>query len=347
MSDSESSPLVYERALKKVNLKRGPELPLEDGDEDPFASPVNPKAKAYADRYKAKREPDESPARTISTRSTPINDSFNDLFADSPIQAARAGVQPVVDLSSSEEELEEVPAKRPLRGRAAKIKKPKKTPKKTRAASSNLNANLRQLESLQSPEVIQCSEISYEEILDHGEDLTTSTESEMFEVRINFKGTIKKLPMLRAANFYSVIENILALFDIPKESRGQIALCLADKEISFDETPTSLQLTIASILRCFLKETQQKENGQAEPVDPNAITIKLRRSKPRNDVTTLKVSQIKELSLMMEEYATLVDMPLSKLVFEFDGDIIKGSETPRDLDMEDGSLIDVKVKVKS
>lgn len=47
----------------------------------------------------------------------------------------------------------------------------------------------------------------------------------------------------------------------------------------------------------------------------------------------------------MKEYAFKRKMPLNEFKFEFDGEKLKGNETPAALDMESGDCIDVRVFV--
>lgn len=47
----------------------------------------------------------------------------------------------------------------------------------------------------------------------------------------------------------------------------------------------------------------------------------------------------------MNEYASKRKMPLNEFKFEFDGEKLKGDETPAALDMESGDCIDVRVFV--
>lgn len=46
----------------------------------------------------------------------------------------------------------------------------------------------------------------------------------------------------------------------------------------------------------------------------------------------------------MTAYCKFRKLPRSKLKFLFDGDIIRGTETPIDLEMEDDDVIDVRDK---
>lgn len=46
----------------------------------------------------------------------------------------------------------------------------------------------------------------------------------------------------------------------------------------------------------------------------------------------------------MAAYCEFRKMPHSRLKFFFDGELLKGSETPVDLDMEEEDIIDVREK---
>lgn len=46
----------------------------------------------------------------------------------------------------------------------------------------------------------------------------------------------------------------------------------------------------------------------------------------------------------MTAYCEFRKLPRSRLKFLFDGEVLQGSETPVDLDMEEEDVIDVRVK---
>ena len=54
--------------------------------------------------------------------------------------------------------------------------------------------------------------------------------------------------------------------------------------------------------------------------------------------------QTDPLDKLMAAYCEFRKLPRSRLKFFFDGDELKGSETPEQLDMENEDVIDVRVK---
>ncbi|XP_074595868.1 uncharacterized protein LOC141850995 [Brevipalpus obovatus] len=125
------------------------------------------------------------------------------------------------------------------------------------------------------------------------------------------------------------------------------------KCLTFDETPESLKLNVAEMLACYSKpladnEKQATVNSKDGPEksDPNSITIKFRNEKDTRSTKpfTCHVPKNGSLKSSMEEYSKNCDIPLTNLIFEFDGERLSGEETPDELDMDDGSLIDVRSK---
>ena len=151
------------------------------------------------------------------------------------------------------------------------------------------------------------------------------------------------------STFWTVLQQLSDLMEVP---RNEICLSMKEESLSFDETPENLKVTPSDYIDCFRKV---KENGpsdssskSAEPVDPNSIGVKIRRhvAEKRNhdDITVLRINKLSPFSELMSAYANQIDIPLDKLKFEFDGDVLDGSETAESLDMEDESMIDVRVK---
>ena len=54
------------------------------------------------------------------------------------------------------------------------------------------------------------------------------------------------------------------------------------------------------------------------------------------------VFQFRPLSLLIEEYAGKVNKDPCSLLFRFDGDIVKASDSAESLDLENGDILDVQ-----
>jgi hypothetical protein len=58
----------------------------------------------------------------------------------------------------------------------------------------------------------------------------------------------------------------------------------------------------------------------------------------------MQLKQTDHFSKLFKVYADLTKLPLEKLLFRFDGDEISPNDTPKELDMEEGYIIEVYIR---
>ncbi|XP_015787141.1 small ubiquitin-related modifier 1 [Tetranychus urticae] len=146
------------------------------------------------------------------------------------------------------------------------------------------------------------------------------------------------------------LDEFYKTLNVSKKSH-ELVITLNDKVLSMKDSPKKLNLTIVDILECYAKERSDgpedaRRKKHKEPKDPNVLEIKFRNNEDGKHAVpvTLRINKTSSMSLIMEEYAKTKGYSISDLIFDFDGDRLSGKETPFELEIEDGSLIDVIVK---
>lgn len=338
----------------KVTTKRISDEADDSDLEDVFRSTAKP-TDTKGKRRKAKQV-DDTKEPVILASSSDEDDVLDVIDSDSNSK---------VQLDEIDQLFQTAPTDRPLRstanvsvsstrgrkssrgkGRQARKSPRGSTKKGKKLASLNLSQELRNLDNLTTGVAThQMLDSEDDDIICLNEEVPNSQAQKEIRLKINYKGDVKRLLVKRDVSFWAILDDIVNLCGIEK---AKIALSLDSKDISFDETPNSLNLTLVSILDCYervTQETSKSRSNSTEDDDPNSISIKIRSNlDTRAHSVTMKISKLDQLSVLMVRYANDLKLPFKKLIFEFDGDRLNGTETAVDLEMENDSLIDVKVK---
>ncbi|KAL7642145.1 UNVERIFIED_CONTAM: hypothetical protein RMT77_006705 [Armadillidium vulgare] len=124
-------------------------------------------------------------------------------------------------------------------------------------------------------------------------------------------------------------------------SINEVLLSFKDKILSPETRPSDLKLSISdtldgAIIRTSLKSGNDSECTKAE----GSLSFKIQTSN-RKVVHTVSINKYDKMSILMEKYSKLRNIPLDKLRFKFDGEALQSSDTPSSLDLEGDECIDV------
>lgn len=249
------------------------------------------------------------------------------------------------EISIIEDEAEEIEVlgvkkNKPKRARITRKKPTVQTPKNQEvfrildeAAQRVKNEPMLSPRSSQTDTYVKKDDQSFEEVID-------------IKVKVKYMGLIKRVNMKTDDKFYFVIPEICKLFKILDSKK--LTLTLNNAIISLDQTPLSLKLSVVDILDCYIKNDV---NDKHKVADPNLITLKVVDSNIAQNSrstmcksTDIKINKTDTVSVLMNKYSQLIKVPLEKLIFVFDGDILHGDETCIDLDLEDQCQVDCKIK---
>ncbi|XP_059058969.1 uncharacterized protein LOC131852311 [Achroia grisella] len=172
-----------------------------------------------------------------------------------------------------------------------------------------------------------------EDPLDVNEELSVKVYWQNTEF---FKFNIRKYQKLtQIFDYFAKKENI---------SNDKVLLTYNDKVIKLTDTPDSIKYNIVKfidggIVNQSISKFTTIEN---KPCVDDGIRIKFQCQNIKLPfVTTIKWEE--KLSLAMMKCSEHFELPINKLRFEFDGDTISGNSTPREMELEGGECIDVKV----
>ncbi|KAM3955616.1 DNA repair protein Rad60 [Aphomia sociella] len=174
--------------------------------------------------------------------------------------------------------------------------------------------------------------IDEDDPLDDNEELSVKVYWQSSEL---FKFPIRKYQkLIQIFNYFSKKENI---------SQDKLLLTYNDKVLKPDDTPDSINYSIAKFIDGgIVNQSVSKFVTSSISKRIDGITIKFQCQNIKKPFETT-VRPEDKLSLAMMKCAEHFEMSIDKLRFEFDGDSISGKTTPKDLELEGGECIDVKI----
>ncbi|KAL9981634.1 hypothetical protein ACROYT_G010366 [Oculina patagonica] len=157
-------------------------------------------------------------------------------------------------------------------------------------------------------------------------------------VKVRTRSGIKRFNMKAAEPFGQIISALARQEGVTED---KIMLSLSDINILGYDTPISIHLSVADIIECVVVDTPVVDKMEED--EENKIEIKV-QGNDADSKKTFKVLKTDPLEKLMTAYCEFRKLPRSRLKFSFDGEVLKGGETPDQLDMEDEDVIDVRVK---
>lgn len=178
-------------------------------------------------------------------------------------------------------------------------------------------------------------------LVDSDEDGDLSFESENYELslKIIWNGKLEKFHIRRHQKI-EIIMDIIAKRE--NANSKDVLFTFNDRILKSDETPASLDYKITDFIhgRIYQSEGTNASLNSKRVLGPNDIEIKLQSDKFKkplvivvNKKETFKVATIK--------CAEEMGIKPETIQFKFDGDIINLKQTPEDLDLDGGELIDL------
>uniref|UniRef100_A0A131XK58 Putative ubiquitin-like protein n=1 Tax=Hyalomma excavatum TaxID=257692 RepID=A0A131XK58_9ACAR len=119
---------------------------------------------------------------------------------------------------------------------------------------------------------------------------------------------------------------------------SQVMLLAKEQPVQPEDTPQSLDLSSADILDCIIRKYAGPSGKTA-----NSITLRFQCANKRS-TESIEVDPDEPLQTAARTFAKKLGLPLSKLVFKFDGEKVQLKSTPEELSMEDGDCVDVSIQ---
>lgn len=182
------------------------------------------------------------------------------------------------------------------------------------------------------------SQLSSSVICESDSDGFPSPSERDVAVKVRTRSGIKRFTTKAAEPFGKIISQLAQLEGV---SEDKIMLSLADINILGYDTPISIHLSVADIIECVVIDKPILPDSVEE--DENSIEIKVQGKEP-DSKKTFRILKTDQLEKLMTAYCEYRKLPRSRIKFLFDGEDLKGGETPEQLDMEHEDVIDVQVK---
>lgn len=182
------------------------------------------------------------------------------------------------------------------------------------------------------------SQLSSSVICESDSDGFPSPSERDVAVKVRTRSGIKRFTTKAAEPFGKIISQLAQLEGV---SEDKIMLSLADINILGYDTPISIHLSVADIIECVVIDKPILPDSVEE--DENSIEIKVQGKEP-DSKKTFRILKTDQLEKLMTAYCEYRKLPRSRIKFFFDGEDLKGGETPEQLDMEHEDVIDVQVK---
>ncbi|XP_063631285.1 DNA repair protein Rad60 [Cydia splendana] len=173
------------------------------------------------------------------------------------------------------------------------------------------------------------------------EDLNeTLEENELMSVKVEWRSkTILKFELRKFQKLTPIFEHFSKAENV---SYDKLYFSYNGKIIKPDDTPDSIEYSIAKFIDGGIVSQSVVSTSSNENEIRHGIKLKFQCQNVKKPFEII-VGPNDKMATAMLRCAEHFEKPFDKLKFEFDGDIISGKSTPRELDLEGGGCIDVKI----
>ncbi|XP_022071471.2 NFATC2-interacting protein [Acanthochromis polyacanthus] len=153
-------------------------------------------------------------------------------------------------------------------------------------------------------------------------------------LKIRCRTDVHKIPVLSSTPLSDVVSQLSLILSVPPP---RLLLLREEVELPMDATVSELGLGIADIIECVVMAAEDK----SEACSGSIITVRL-QSKDRASSQEFSLDRGSPLGSVFSKYLSTMSAGNQKKVrFHFDGCKVTNSQTPAQLDMEDGDIIEV------
>ncbi|NP_001314685.1 NFATC2-interacting protein [Danio rerio] len=324
---------------------------------------------------KRRRIIDASSIQTVPVYSNKVNRSLNlkpelfkqtnlteeekggPLWSPSPPRKEKPPIS--IDLSSSEEEPEQTEPQEILRSPSPPPPPCSPPVKRSRRANQKMREINRKLDAIgslvcmspepQDPVVEYRNSPSPVNDYDDDDDIiivssnskhkrrpcNTEGRDSAREISLKFRCRTElfKIPILSTAPLSKAVEQLAIKLNVPS---SQILLLKKDIDLPIHSSVSELGLGIADIIDCVVTEKIQEETDKSD-----VITVRL-QGKEKSSVQVYSLKKTAPIGSILSQYVSSMDVSARRRAkFLFDGSRVSNNQTPAELDMEDGDVIEV------
>ncbi|XP_034567748.1 NFATC2-interacting protein [Notolabrus celidotus] len=172
-----------------------------------------------------------------------------------------------------------------------------------------------------------------------------ASQAREIPLKVRCRTDIHKIPVLSCTPLSDVVRQLSVILNVPPP---RLLLMRKDVELPTASTVSELGLSIADIIECDVmaaeeqNETHSRSSSQSSrSVDDGGITVRL-QSKDRASSQEFSLHRDAPLGSIFSRYmSNMSTIDKRKVRFHFDGSKVTDRQTPAQLDMEDGDIIEV------
>ncbi|XP_069364183.1 DNA repair protein Rad60-like [Maniola hyperantus] len=166
---------------------------------------------------------------------------------------------------------------------------------------------------------------------------TDAEDNEPLSVKVIWKSLdISKFTIRKYQKLTQIFDHFSQKENVGKD---KLLFTYNNKILTCNDTPASIDYNIAKFIDGGVV-SQSIKNIVHEKTTINGIQIKFQCQNSKKPVE-ITIGKDDKVSLAMTQCAERLELPLNKLKFEFDGDIVVGTNTPQQMGLENGDCIDV------
>ncbi|XP_044037481.1 NFATC2-interacting protein [Siniperca chuatsi] len=167
------------------------------------------------------------------------------------------------------------------------------------------------------------------------QDSPYSSSVREIPLKIRCRTDVHKIPVLSSTPLSDVVTQLSAILNVPPP---RLLLLREEVELPTDSTVGELGLGIADIIECVVMAAEDK----GHPDDSSSIITVRLQSKDRDASQEFSLRRDAPLGSIFSQYLSKMSGSAQRQVrFHFDGSKVTHGQTPAQLDMEDGDIVEV------
>ncbi|XP_019121460.1 NFATC2-interacting protein isoform X1 [Larimichthys crocea] len=152
-------------------------------------------------------------------------------------------------------------------------------------------------------------------------------------LKVRCRTDVHKIPVLSSTPLSDVLTQLSVILDIPPP---RLLLLKEEVELPTHSTVGELGLGIADIIECVVMAAEERHGA-----DSSIVSVRL-QSRDRDSSQEFSLHRDAPLGSVFSQYLSRMSSAAQRSVrFQFDGSKVSHSQTPAELDMEDGDIIEV------
>ncbi|KAE8282711.1 NFATC2-interacting protein [Larimichthys crocea] len=152
-------------------------------------------------------------------------------------------------------------------------------------------------------------------------------------LKVRCRTDVHKIPVLSSTPLSDVLTQLSVILDIPPP---RLLLLKEEVELPTHSTVGELGLGIADIIECVVMAAEERHGA-----DSSIVSVRL-QSRDRDSSQEFSLRRDAPLGSVFSQYLSRMSSAAQRSVrFQFDGSKVSHSQTPAELDMEDGDIIEV------